>query len=158
MRDVLGVVQFLVVMLWPMTALAAVDSLGRAFTQHSWGDWVAVLALSTVSGLVAFLHRIRKNMEAEAQIRAGKPFIEGDLFILDWRVFAGFHMVGSYMAGFIAFLLGAHLAMDSYLHALAIAFFAWMGASLLDRLAGDGSSWMIDVVSAVFNRSVSKKE
>lgn len=153
MRDIIGVLQFFMVMLWPMTALAASDSLGRAFTQHTLSDWLALLALSTVSGLVALLHRIRKNLEAEILSSGGKPFAECDLIILGWKVFAAFHMVGSYMAGFIGFFLGGHFGMDPYLHALTIAFFAWMGASLLDKIAGDGSGWALNLVAAAFNRS-----
>ena len=62
-------------------------------------------------------------------------------------MFASFHMSGSYGAGFFAFLIGEHLQLDNYLHALGIALFAWVGAQLLDKLAGDGTR----MVSRIFN-------
>lgn len=138
-------------MLWPITAVAAAGSLSQAFTTPATDDWLAVLALSTVSGLVTLLQRIRKNLEAGILQTGGQPFDQGNKLLLDWRVFAGFHMTGCYMAGFVAFLIGEHLALDNYLHALTIALFSWMGAAILDRMAGDGSTWLSRVFSAIFS-------
>lgn len=147
MRELLHAAQLVVLFMWPMAALAAADSLSRAFTSHSSADWIALMLLATVSGLVALLNRIRKSLEAETLEKVGKKFEEQDRLILSWKVFAGFHMMGSYMAGFIAFMLGEHFGLDSYLHALIIAFFAWMGAAVIDRMAAESSNWAARVIS-----------
>lgn len=147
MRELLHTAQLVVMCMWPMTAFAAADSLSRVFTTHSTADWVALILLATVSGLVALLNRIRKNLEVETLEKHGKAFDEHDRLILSWKVFAGFHMTGSYMAGFIAFMLGEHFGVDGYLHALIIAFFAWMGAAVIDRMAAESSNWAARLIN-----------
>lgn len=147
MRELLYTAQLVVMCMWPMTAFAAADSLSRAFTSHSIADWVALVLLATVSGLVALLNRVRKNLEVEVLEKVGKTFDEQDRLVLSWKIFAWFHMAGSYMAGFVAFMLGEHFGLDSYLHALIIAFFAWMGAAVIDRMAAESSNWAARLIN-----------
>lgn len=138
MREILAIIRTLVFCLWPMSAFAAGETLGGALYSHSLADWIAVLMLSTVSGLVAFLNRVKKHLEADALERAGKDFIQADKMLLDWRVFAGLHMSCSYLAGLLAFFVSEHLEFSNYMEALSIALAAWAGAKLIDMFADAG--------------------
>lgn len=138
MLDIFNIIRVLVWALWPMSAFAAGETLGGAFASHSLADWVAVLMVSTVSGLVAFLYRVKKHLEAEVLEKSGKEFNPADKMLLDWRVFAGLHMSFSYLAGLIAFLVSEHMDVGNYLEAVSIALAAWAGAKMIDLFADSG--------------------
>jgi hypothetical protein len=113
---------------------------------------LSVGVLSTVSGLVALLTRIRKNMEAAILESQGEPFEKSDKILLRWEMYAVFHMAGCYMAGFLGFFLGEYMDWDGYMHAIAISVFAWLGATLLDAMAGQGSRIAENLVEVIFRR------
>lgn len=150
MRDVISVLYFSLIAMWPMSAFAAGETLGKALTSHSIADWMAVLLLATVSGLVAFLNRVRKHMEAEALEKMGKEFDAKDKMLLDWKPFAALHMAGSYMSALLAFLISEHMELGSYMEAISISLAAWIGAKLMDMLAGEGSNRFVALLGAAF--------
>lgn len=146
MREITGVIYCVTLILWPIAALAAGESLSSAFTSYSIADYLAVLLVSTVSGLVALIHRIRKDLESRALEAAGKSYDVSDRVLIDWRLFAAFHMTGSYMAGLIVFMLCEYMDYDSHLEAICIALGAWVGAKLMEVLAGGAMNRLLDVI------------
>lgn len=152
MRDAIRTLHAIVLILWPLSAAAAAGSLGSTLASHSFLDWASVGLLSTVSGLVALLTRIKKNMEAAILEAAGEPYEKSDKILLRWQVFAVYHMAGCYMAGFLGFFFGEYLDWDGYMHAIAISLFAWLGATLLDAMAGQGSRIAENLVEVMFRR------
>ena len=151
MREAFSVLQFMILLMWPMSVWAAGATLGNLFSAHSAADWGAVMLITTISGMVALMTRIRKSMEADAKEKLGQPFEAQDKMLLDWRTFAIFHMVGSYAAGLTMFMIAEHLEWDSYVEALAITAVAWVGAQFMDKLAGEGTNRIMGVVSLLFN-------
>lgn len=139
MRDYFLMVRAVVLALWPLTTLAAGESLGATLGAVTLADWLSLSILSTVSGLVALLHRVRRSFEAEAQRSAGQPVTEADRQLIDWRIFALCHMTAAVLVGFIAFALCEALDINNYLEAAAIALASWGGAKFADRWA-DGLS------------------
>lgn len=139
MRDYFLMVRAVVLLLWPLSTLAASESLGATLGAVTLADWLSVVMLSAVSGLVALLHRMRRSMEAEALRQAGQPVTEADRQLIDWRVFALCHMSGAMLVGFIAFALCEALDINNYLEAACIALASWGGAKFADRWA-DGLS------------------
>lgn len=152
MREVINVVWYLSLALWPVSAIAAGNSLGNALIRHSLVDWAALMLLSTVSGLVALLNRVRKSMEAEARQKVGENFVSEDIVLIDWKAFALFHMTGSYVAGMVAFFITEELEMGGYYEAAAIAVAAWVGAQLMDVVAGVGVTRVAAMFGAVAGR------
>lgn len=154
MRDVISVLYFSLIAMWPMCAVAAGTTLGDALSSHSIADWMAVLLLATVSGLVAFLNRVRKHMEAEALEKLGQEFDAKDKMLLDWKPFAALHMAGSYMSALLAFLLSEHAELGSYMEAISISLAAWAGAKLMDMLAGEGTNRITALFGAAFGQRI----
>lgn len=150
MRDIIRTLHVIALILWPLSAAAAAGSLGSTLASHTFMDWASVGLLSTVSGLVALLSRVKKNMEAAILEAAGEPYEKTDKLLLSWQRFAVFHMAGCYMAGFLGFFLGEHLGWDGYLHAIGISVFAWLGAALLDAMAGQGSRIAENIAEVLF--------
>lgn len=136
MRDHIRSLRVAVLLLWPLAVYAAGESLGSTLGAVTGADWVSLLALSFVSGLVALLHRLRRSMEAQARLAAGQPAAaDDDRQLIDWRVFAVCHMAGAMLVGFIAFALCEAGDLNSYLEAALIALASWGGAKFADRWA-----------------------
>lgn len=153
MRELLGIIHFFFSLLVPVSAFAAAPSLGSTLVAHSWSDWAAVIMVSTVSGMVAFLNRVRKHMEVEALEKLGETFNPKDRMLLGWKPFVIFHMTGSYMSGVAAFFLSEHFEWGGYAEALAIASASWLGAQAMDIVAGAGSGRLQEVVNATFGKN-----
>ncbi|MGV8823956.1 phage holin family protein [Methylibium petroleiphilum] len=139
MRDYFLMVRAVILVLWPITTWAAGESLGTTLGAVTLADWLSLVILSTVSGLVALLHRVRRSFEAEALRQAGQPAAEADRQLIDWRIFATCHMSGAILVGFIVFALCEALDINNYLEAACIALASWGGAKFADRWA-DGLS------------------
>lgn len=127
-------------MLWPLSALAAVDSLGSTLGATlgaiTLRDWASLAVLSGFSGAVALLHRVRKSFEAVAIAAAsGQPVDLEARQLIDWRLYASCHMGGALFAGLMAFFLGEAMGLNAYLEAAGIALSSWGGAKLADRWA-----------------------
>lgn len=137
MRDLLRMMRVcLVLVLWPLSALAAADSLGATMGAIELRDWASVLVLAGVSGAVALLHRIRRSFEAAAIAAASGAPVDLDAHVLiDWRLFVGSQMAAALFAGLIAFFLGEAAGMNNFLEAAGIALASWSGAKAVDLWA-----------------------
>lgn len=152
MRELLGIIQFFFMLLVPVSAFATAPSLGSTLAAHSFADWAAVATVSTASGMVAFLNRVRKHMEAEALEKLGEMFNPKDRMLLGWKPFATFHMAGSYMSGLVVFFVGEHLDWGGYAEAIAIACAAWLGAQVMDLIANASTARIQEVANAAVGR------
>lgn len=138
MRDAiraLAALKAIIMLLWPVTAWAAGASLGQTFGAITLSDWLVLLVLSTVSGLVALLNRVRISLEAVAAEAAGQPHQAGDRVRIAWPVFAACHMTGALFVGALAFFGCEAFDLNTYLEAALIALASWSGAKLADRFA-----------------------
>lgn len=135
MRDAFRTLQAILLLLWPLTTWAAGASLGQTFGAITLADWLVLLVLSTVSGLVALLHRLRLSMEAAAAQAANLPAADADRVRIPWPVFALCHMAGALFTGLLAFLACEALDLGSYWEAAAIALASWSGAKVADKWA-----------------------
>lgn len=156
--DAIAMMQTSIVAMWPFSVLAASQSLGTAMASVSFLDWMALLSLSFISGLVALLTRVRTSLEAAAANaaaeRAGLPITQiPGVILIPWYVFAGVHMAGSVFAGIICFFACEWLDWNSFLEAIAIALAAYSGAKGMDRLADGFSDAFVTRLSAVFGGS-----
>lgn len=154
-RDAIAMMQTLTICAWPITVLAASQSLGLAMASVSFLDWMALLLLSFMSGLVALLTRVRTSLEVAAANatleRAGKaPADNPAAILIPWYVFAGVHMIGSIFAGMLCFFACEWLDWNSFLEAIAIALASYSGAKWADRLADGFSDAFIGRMSAIF--------
>jgi hypothetical protein len=145
-RDALNAAWLITLTLWPLCAFAAADSIGATLGDVTLADWLSLIVLSTVSGLVALLQRIRASVEAAAHAAAGREARESDRIVIDWRLFAVAHMAGALFVGGVAFLLMGAAGISAHLAAACIALASWSGAKLADKWAdavGDRLSGVI---------------
>lgn len=150
-RDAVRMMQMIVICLWPVATLAAGQSLGAALTGITFLDWMSLITLSFVSGLVALLYRVRKSLEAAALMAAGKDAVASDQQRIPWWIFASVHMAGAMFVGVLSFFICEWLDWNSFLEAAAIALASWSGAKLADNLADGFSEGVIARVSAFFS-------
>lgn len=123
--------------LWPVVTYASGESLGQTLGAIKAADWLAVIALSGISGAVALLQRVRKSIEAKALEAAGHAFDASHKLLVDMRFYALCHMAASFVVGFIAFLLCEHHDVNAHMEALMIAGCAWGGAKIADKWGDD---------------------
>ncbi len=156
MREGLMMMRVVVLTLWPVTAWAAGESLslGATLGTVSVADWLSLVVLSAFSGLVALLHRVRRNFEAVAleQLGFGTPQTSLNLQRIDWRLFAAAHMAGAMFVGALAFLICEAFDIGPYLEAAAIALASWSGAKLADQLADVVSDGFISRVGGAIGK------
>jgi len=150
--DAVAMIRTLVLLLWPITALAAAQSLGATLSGVTFADWFSLLTLSFVSGLVALLHRVRKSLEAAARVSTGEVVDMSDRQLIPWWLFALCHMAGAMFIGVLAFFVCEWLDFNSHLEALCIALASWSGAKLADRWADAFSDGLAARVGAVFGK------
>lgn len=131
--------------LWPISTFAAGASLGATLGSVTVADWMSLVTLSFVSGLVALLNRVRKSLEAAATGTLGT-----DQQLIPWWLFAVCHMAGAMFIGTMAFFVCEWLDLNSYLEALIIALFSWSGAKLADKWADTLSDGLLSRFTAIF--------
>ncbi len=131
---------------WPVTTWAAGNSLGDTFSSISLLDWLVLFALATFSGLVALLHRVKRSYEAAARQAAGLPADDADRVLINVWLFATFHFPGAWFMGFIGFLIGEAFGWNPHLESVVIAFAAWGGAKVAERLADAASDRAVNII------------
>lgn len=149
-RDALVMLRVVVISLWPVTTWAASQSLGDALYGIGFKDWVALLLLTNVSGLVALLTRVRKSLEAAALIADGQVADKADQVLIPWWFFALIHMLGAVFAGIIVFFIGEAYDWNSYIEAPAIALVSWGGAKYVDKWADGIGDTVAGRISSLF--------
>jgi hypothetical protein len=138
--------------LWPITTLAASQSLGDAMYGIGFKDWVSVFLLTSVSGLVALLTRVRKSLEAAALLKRGDDAQTSDLQLIPWWFFAVIHMAGAMFVGALAFFVCQFFDLNSYLEAPVIALVSWGGAKRVDKWADSISDGLADKITALIGK------
>lgn len=144
--------QVVLLVIWPVTAYASAESLGQTFGAIKSADWAVVFLLSSFSGLVALLQRIRKNFEARALEQAGLPFESTNKLLIDIRFYALCHMTASLAGGFIAFIFCEYQDLNTHMEALMIAGFAWSGATAADRIADRLVDTVTNKITTIFGK------
>lgn len=140
--------QVILMAFWPISAWASGESLGDTFGAINTADWLVVIVLSSVSGGVALLQRVRKGLEAKMLEAAGKNHDPAALLLVDIRFYAVCHMAASLGVGFFTFILCEYQNVDAHMEALLIAGCAWGGANVADKFADAAASR----ISRVFDK------
>lgn len=126
--------------LWPMITWAAGMTLSKTFNDIPPSAWGIVLVLSTVSGLVSLLQRLKDEMmkpEDETNIRFA------------WKWFAVAHLIGALFVGLISFLIAEAFEIKDLLEAVFIAILSYAGARVMDRVADGISDGIADRIVTV---------
>lgn len=151
-EDAIEMLRVAVIFLWPITTLAAGQSLGDAMYGIGLRDWISLFLLTSVSGLVALLTRVRKSLEAAALIARGDTATREDLQLVPWWFFAVIHMLGAMFVGALVFFGCEWLDLNSYLEAPLIALASWGGAKYVDKWADAISDGFADKIGTFFGR------
>ena len=149
-----------VLMMWPVTTYAASQSLGSTLSAVGTSDWISLVMLSGVSGLVALLHRVRRILERTAMVQQGlAPSDATDIRLIPWWYFGICHMSGALLVGFMSFLIceAAGSFVTNYLEAATIALTSWGGAKFADAWADKAGDGMGRLIDTVFGKSSSSK-
>ena len=134
--QLIRMVRWAVLLVWPMTTWAAANTIGSVLGAVTASDWVSVFILTFVSGLVALLHRVRKSLEAAAAAAHGAQASSEDQQLIPWRWFAVCHMTGAMFVGIVTFFVCSSFGVEPYSEAAIISLLSWTGAKLADRAAG----------------------
>lgn len=149
MRGTMKLLKTVVFCMWPITVLAAGESLGTTFGSISVADWITFFLLAFFSGLAALLRRVQQSLEFAALVAAGKAGDEKYAQIIDWRVFAVVHQSGALFTAFLFFLVCEGFDINSYFEAAVIASAGWSGAKIADKLADGLSDGVVSKVNAL---------
>lgn len=151
--DAVAMLRVVALFLWPTTILAASQGLGDAMYGITLRDWISLFLLTSVSGLVALLTRVRKSLEAAALMERGDDDRRDDLQLIPWWVFAVIHMAGAMFVGTLAFFACEYFDFNSYLEAPMIALISWSGAKYVDTFADALSDGAASKIGAFFGRT-----
>lgn len=143
---------------WPIGTVAAATKigLGATFSSYSFEDWVTLLFVILISGLAAFVNRIKRAYEAEKFKSLGEPYVKEDLLQINIGLFALFYALMSIMAGLLAFLMfeGLYAASGpfstaNYLEIAGVAVASYQGARFVDRFTQKFSDALLDRLPSV---------
>lgn len=109
--------QYVIYGLWPSTLWAASITLDQSLREVPGLAWIMVMLLATVSSLAALLSKLKD----ETPPRLG--------------FFVASHMVGSWLAGMLAFFACEGFEVHDFIEVIIIATAAYAGAQLVDRFA-----------------------
>ena len=107
-------------LLWPLTATAATITFGERMTAIPALAIVMTLLLSTLSGVTALLHAMKKEYEQNKQVDRLWLFVSSKL-------------LGSNLAGLLMFFGAEHFGMAETTEAAAICLAAFGGGPLIER-------------------------
>lgn len=119
------VLKFLVLLLWcPTAAWAATVTLNQTLSSINGGTLFLIWALSSLSGATALVWRVDKELRAAPGAKLPLPWL-----------FASAHMLGSWLAGVLAFLICESQNMDDWFELGAIVCASFMGAKFIELVA-----------------------
>lgn len=101
--------------LWPATAWATQITLANSLMAVPPLAWLMVFILSTVSGLASLLNSLKSEDSRH------------------WLLLTAAHMLGSWLSGFIMFLIAEETATSDLMETVFIAIAAYSGAKLTDK-------------------------
>lgn len=101
--------------LWPVTAWATQITLANSLMAVPPLAWLMVFILSTVSGLASLLNSLKAEDSRH------------------WLLLTTAHMLGSWLSGFIMFLIAEDTAVSDLMETVFIAIAAYSGAKLTEK-------------------------
>lgn len=108
-------IQAIIYLLWPTTLWAAQITISTSLASVPVAAWLMVFILSTVSSLAALLSKLKESTPS----RLG--------------IFVASHMLGSWLAGLLVFLVAEGIDWPDFFEVVAIALASYAGAQLMDR-------------------------
>lgn len=107
--------------LWPTTIYAAQMTLGENLAAIPPSSILITMLLSTLSGLTSLLNRLKKEYEEHGDVK-------------NIRLFIASNLMGSNLAGLLAFLATSHMNTDVTLQAGAIILAAFGGVWVIEKV------------------------
>lgn len=95
--QIITVIKLLVLLLWPLTLSAAVITIQDPFQSITGLHVLIMLSISTLSGVTTLTLRIDNELRYAMTKNLPRPFL-----------FVSSHMLGSWLAGILAFSLSQH--------------------------------------------------
>jgi len=121
----LVVLRCMLLILWlPTLALASTVTLGETLEDVSFFTVILVFALSSLSGATALLQRIDRELRGSVDKKLPRP-----------TLFAAAHMLGSWLAGCLAFLICENLNSNDWLELALIICASFTGAKFIESIS-----------------------
>lgn len=95
---------------------------GSGFKDMPTSAWILTLVLSTLAGMVALLNRIREELRQHGALTWGGLFVSA-------------HMLGSWLAGLLMFLISIGMGWSESVTAIAIISASFAGAVFIEKMA-----------------------
>lgn len=112
----------LALLLLLLAAAAHAAPFGTGLKDLPTSSWVLTLVISTLAGALALLNRIREELRVNGALRWGGLFVSA-------------HMLGSWLAGLLVFLLSISLGWSEAATAIAIIAASFGGAVFIEKMA-----------------------
>lgn len=124
MTYVLSILKITLILLWPVTVSAAIalNSSNNPFESISGMHVLVMCALSTLSGVTALTLRIDSELRRAKNKNLPRPIL-----------FASSHMLGSWLAGVLAFAISQHSEFGIWAQITAVIIASFTGAKFVEK-------------------------
>lgn len=121
----LSMLKITIILLWPIAVSAAVvTGSGNPFATLSGLHVLVMCALSTLSGVTALTLRVDAELRRARSKNLHRPVL-----------FVSSHMLGSWLAGVLAFALSEHSTLGPWAQIISVIIASFMGAKFVEKIS-----------------------
>lgn len=121
----LSILKITIILLWPIAVSAAVvTGSGNPFATLSGLHVLVMCALSTLSGVTALTLRVDAELRRARSKNLPRPVL-----------FVSSHMLGSWLAGVLAFALSEHSTLGPWAQIISVIIASFMGAKFVEKIS-----------------------
>lgn len=123
--QIIALIKIIIFLLWPITVTAAViSSNSNPFSEISGLHVLIMTAISTLSGVTALTLRIDAELRKYKDTQLPRPML-----------FASSHMLGSWLAGILAFALSQHNSFTVWWQIGFVIIASFSGAKFVEKMS-----------------------
>lgn len=122
--QVIAIIKLIIFLLWPITLSAAVLSSEDPFNSISGLHILIMTAISTLSGVTALTLRIDNELKSRKTTHLPRPIL-----------FVSSHMLGSWLAGILAFALSQHNDFTVWWQISFVIVASFSGAKFVEKMS-----------------------
>ncbi len=122
--QVITIVKLIIFLLWPITLSAAALSVNDPFNSITGMHILIMTAISTLSGVTALTLRIDNELKIQKTANLPRPIL-----------FVSSHMLGSWLAGILAFALSQHNEFTVWWQISFVIVASFSGAKFVEKMS-----------------------
>lgn len=122
--QIIAVLKLIILLLWPLTLSAAVLNSSDPFAEITGIHILIMIAISTLSGVTALTLRIDNELRSNKLKTLPRPML-----------FVSSHMMGSWLAGILAFALSQHNDFTVWWQISFVIVASFSGAKFVEKMS-----------------------